>query len=88
MAKIKNVYDCKTPGDFEKLAYKLERQGKCQVEEGSNHTKVKVPGKGCTVIKRSGGNQQLCGWLLKAMIKQWKLLGLAVVALAIYLGVA
>jgi len=78
MCKIKTVDDCKTASDFERLALKREREGKCCVENGGSHLKVKVPGKGAMPIKRSNKNSQLSGYLLKAMQKQWKALGLAV----------
>jgi len=82
MAKVKNLNDCRTGKDIKKLAYKLEREGKCEVRNGGSHTVVRVPGKGAAPIPT--GNDQLSRGLLSAIRRQWRVLGLAVLILVMW----
>lgn len=83
MAKPVDIRNFKTPDEFINHAKKLEKQGVCRCKEGGNHFRVEVPGKGTTVVKRSGRNRQLGKGLLSAMIRQWRMLGLAIIAVMV-----
>lgn len=78
MAK-KRLEDCKTNRDFENYAKRKEREGKCTVSEGGNHTKVNVPGYRGTVISR--GSREPSPGLRRSMIKQFIEIGLGVLVL-------